>query len=244
MGTSGTALYSDDTACDTRDEFVHLLSRCRDPVQAQDSLLRSWEAQIADPDDGPVFWLALAETQWRYGCLDERVKTRAIEVINEEQDLRRWEGADIKRRRINLLALKDKLLSEQPRARIPRLRKALEVPSTKVMSPDERASATAYSLGASPHPNMPRMQVFVEMLSSGSQGGGGVFVATCEYIEVQLDWLDPETLRISYPSSSVVVSRSESTYFCGRTIKIVYQASDADPSHSSEANPAPARVKL
>lgn len=227
MGTSGTALYSDDTAADVRDEFVHLLSRCRDPAQAKDSLLRSWEAQIADVDEGPLFWLALAETQWRYGCLDEGVKTRAMEVIDTEQDLHRWEGPDLKRRRTNLIALKAKLLSEQPKARLPKLRRAVELPSTKVLSPDERALATAYPLGASPHPNAPRMQVAVEMVSSGSRGGGGVFVATCEYTEVQLDWLGPEILRISYPSRSIVVSQSESSFYYGRTIQVVYQARDA-----------------
>lgn len=40
MGTSGTALYSDDTASDVRDEFVELLSRLRDPAQATGSLVR------------------------------------------------------------------------------------------------------------------------------------------------------------------------------------------------------------
>jgi len=227
MGTSGTALYSDDTASDVRDEFVELLSRLRDPAQATDRLVRAWKEQIADMDDGPVFWLALAETQWKYGCLDQAVKSRAIEVIDKESDLHRWEGADLKRRRANLIALKSKLLSEQPKARIPKVRQAVEVPASKVPSPDERALATAYSLGASPNPSAPRMQVLVEMLSSGSRGGGGVFLATCEYTEVQLDWLGPETLRISHPSQAVVVGQSESTFYYGRTIQIVYQARDA-----------------
>ena len=159
--------------------------------------------------------------------MEEGVKTRAMEVIDTEQDLHRWVGADLKRRRANLIALKAKLLSEQPKARLPKLRKAVELPSTKVLSPDERASATAYPLGASPHPNGPRMQVVVEMVSSGSRGGGGVFVATCEYTEIQLDWLGPETLRISYPSRSVVVSQSESSFYYGRTIQVVYRARDA-----------------
>jgi hypothetical protein len=227
MGTSGTALYSDDTACDVRDEFVQLLARLRDPAQATASLLQSWKEQISDMDEGPVFWLALAETQWKYGCLDAAVRRRAIEVIDNEGDLHRWEGADLKRRRANLIALKGKLLSVQPKPRVPKLRRVVEVPSTKVYSPDERALASAYPLGASPHPTAPKMQVSVEMLSSGSRGGGGVFLATCEYTDVQLDWLGPEILRISYPSQSVVISRSESTFYYGRTIQIVYQARDA-----------------
>lgn len=227
MGTASTALYSDDTACDVRDEFVQLLSRLRDPARATESLLRSWKEQIADMDDGPIFWLALADTQWKYGCLDEAVKSRAIEVIDKEDDLHRWIGANLKTRRANLITLKSKLLSEQPKARVPKFRRPVEVPSTKVMSPDERALATAYPLGASPNPNAPRTQVLVEMLSSGSRGGGGVFLATCEYTEVQLTWLDPETLKISYPCHTTVVSQSESAFYYGRTIQIAYQARDA-----------------
>jgi hypothetical protein len=227
MGTSGTALYSDDTACDVRGEFVQVLARCRNPAEATETLIRSWAAQIDDVDDGPVFWLALADTQWKYGCLDAAVKIRAIKVIEGELDLHRWEGAGLRQRRSNLAALKDKLLSTQPKLRIPKLRAVVEVPFTKVLSPDERALATAFPLSASPNPNAPRMQVAVEMLSSGSRGGGGVFVATCEYTDVQIDWLGPETLRISYPSRCVIVSKSPSTFYYGRTIEIVYQARDA-----------------
>jgi hypothetical protein len=227
MGVSSTALYSDDTACEVRDEFVQLLSRLRDPARAMEMLIRSWSEQIADIDDGPVFWLALAETQWRYGCLDDVVKTKAVEVIDDEDDLHRWEGSNLKKRRANLIALKSKLLSPQPKARIPRLPRSVNVPSTKVLSPDSQALATAYPLGSSPQPNSPRMQVLIEMLSAGSRGGGGVFVATCDYTEVQLDWAGPEILMISYPSQSVVVSQSESMCYYGRSIQIEYRARDA-----------------
>jgi hypothetical protein len=227
MGTSSTTLYSEDTACEARDEFVQHLARLRDPVQATEVLLCSWKDRIADVDEGPVFWLSLAATQWNYGCLDETVQSRAMEVVDKESDLHRWEGPDLKRRRARLLALKDKLLSEQPKARIPKVRRVVAVMSNKVFSPDDRALATSYALAKSPYPNEPRMQVLVEMLSSGSRGGGGVFLANCEYTEIQMDWLDPEALRISYPCRSVVVSQSDSIFYYGRTIRIVYQATDA-----------------
>ena len=227
MGTSGTSLYSDDTACGVRDEFLQLLAQLRDPARATASLVQSWNAQLADIDEGPVFWLALAETQWKYGCLEQTVKAKAILVIDEDQDLHRWEGADLKRRRVTLVALKEKLLSQQPKLRLPKARRAIELPSLKVLSPNGLALATAYPLASDTHPNSPKMQVLVEMLSSGSRGGGGVFLATCEYTDIQLSWLDPETLKITYPTTSVVVQQSASTFYYGRTIQIVYRARDA-----------------
>jgi hypothetical protein len=62
------------------------------------------------------------------------------------------------------------------------------------------------------------------MLSEGSRGGGGVFACDCDYTALQLDWVDGETLRISYPSSTVIVAKRESLFFRGRTIRVRYKA--------------------
>lgn len=224
MGTSSTALFSDDIACDVRDEFVEQLSIGVSPADATQSIVRSWSVAINDVDDGPVFWMALAATQWKYGCLVHGIQSKAIEIIDRGLDLQRWEGAALGRRRAVLSSLKDKLLSPQPALRRPPRRKQIVVQSTKVLSPDERALATAYELGKSPNPDGPRMQVLIEMEASGSRGGGGVFVADCEYTEVVLKWLDSETLQISYPNSAAVTAKQPSLFYYGRTISIAYEA--------------------
>lgn len=223
MGTWSTDLFSDDVASDVRDEFVELLSRRISPAEATAALLRSWSSEIDDEDDGPTFWLALAATQWKYGCLADEVRDRAIEVVESGCDISKWGGASATRRKAVLLALKQQLLSPQPAPRRPRRRKAIVVPSIKVLSPDGRGLATAFELGASAVPDAPRMQVMVELLVEESRGGGGVFVADCEYDTVSLDWLDAEALQISYPASAVVSSRKTSLFFCGRIIQITYR---------------------
>jgi hypothetical protein len=223
MGTSGTALYADDTACDVRDQFIELLARSASPEEATNAFIRSWAAQIDDAEDGPVFWLALADTQWKYGCLSQEVRIRAVEVIETESDLQRWEGVYRERRRVALAKLKEKLSSPQPNQRRPRQRKPVEIPSLKVLSPDRQALATAYQLGANPQPNAPRMQVIVEMLSSGEWGGGGVFVASCAYSDVLLEWLNSNMLQITYPPTAVLSDQQHSTFFYGRTIQLVYR---------------------
>jgi len=225
MGTSSTAIFSDDIACDVRDEFIELLSIGTSPIDATQSLIQSYASTLQDIDDGPDFWLALAATQWKYGCLSREVQTRAIEVIDSGVDLQKWEGSSVVgRRQAVLLTLKEKLLSPQPALRRPPRRKKIVVASNCVNAPDGSAHATAFELEKSPHPNAPRMQVYVEMAASGSRGGGGIFVADCEYNEVSLEWLNSETLQIAYPISATLHDQKQSLFYYGRTIQIIYQS--------------------
>lgn len=221
MGTSSAALFSDDTACDVRDEFMERLSNGDSPAAATEALLRTWATEIQDIDDGPVFWLALAATQWNYGCLDPDVQARAISIIDRGSDLQKWTGPSASRRGAVLQGLKQKLQSPQPVPRRPPRKKTVVVASTKITAPDGRAQATAFELGPSNFADAPRMQVIIEMEASGSWGGGGVFVANCEFTDVILSWLDSDTLRIAYPPSAIVSSQNESLFYYGRVIKLI-----------------------
>lgn len=225
MGTAGTGLFDDDTACDVRDDFVHLLATAGDPAAATRSLIETWAAAIADIDEGPVFWLALAATQWKYGCLSADVRSRAIDVIDGGSDLSRWQGsAHRKRRETVLRELREKLLSPQPRPRRPRRRKPIEIPSVRVPSPDGRATAVAFQVGPSPVHDAPRMQVMIEFEMPDGPGGGGVFGAECGWDQVKLSWVDADTLQIEHPASARISDRKEKTLFRGRVIRITYRA--------------------
>src|SRR5262249_32527133 len=70
-------------------------------------------------DDGPVFWLALANLQWQFGRLDESVKAKALELIDSGEALKRWAHRPVNPRdrkcRLGILAkLRQKLSSHQP----------------------------------------------------------------------------------------------------------------------------------
>ncbi|HEX5322220.1 MAG TPA: hypothetical protein VFW40_00440, partial [Capsulimonadaceae bacterium] len=116
MGAWGPALYSDDIACDVRDDFRDLVGDGLSGEEASNRLLQEWSSELDDSDSGPVFWLALADTQWRCGRLEPRVKARAEAIIADKSDLARWqEDPSLLRKREAVLAkLAEKLASPPP----------------------------------------------------------------------------------------------------------------------------------
>lgn len=219
MGTSGTSLFNDDVANDVRRDFLGFLGRGVAVEDAVAMLKRDWKSAVQDADDGPVFWLALASTQWSYGCLCDEVKQRAVEVVDSGADLARCTGKSLERRREVLAALKLKLLSPQPRPKRPRIPKQAEPPARfEVQAPDGLGKAVAFNLK-----NAPFMQVYVERTVGGSRGGGSIFVADCAFDDVEVEWLPGPTLRVTYPDGVTVHQRAERHFYSGEEIRIVYQ---------------------
>jgi hypothetical protein len=125
MGAWGTALFSDDTAADVRDGYRDHIGDGFTGPQATDKLVQEWSDVLKDPDEAAVFWLSLASTQWNCGRLEPRVKAKALAIIDEEADLRRWrEQGDaelLNKRKAVLAKVQAQLLSPQPpEKRIPK----------------------------------------------------------------------------------------------------------------------------
>lgn len=130
MSAWGTAIFSDDTAADTRDTFTDFIAEGLTPAQATDRLIADSADLLDEEDDAGIFWLALAATQWRLGRLVDSVRDRAIEVIDSGADLRRWQDnpkAEINQRKKHLVKLREQLLTPQPK---PKKVKALVKSST------------------------------------------------------------------------------------------------------------------
>lgn len=124
MGTWGTGLYSDDTACDVRDDYKEILGDGISEPEATDLLIDKWKDSLADPDISPVFWLALADVQWNLGRLQEKVKKEAINSIENGSDLTRWSSNQrcVVKRKAVLAHLWQKLESPQPPEKVVRKR--------------------------------------------------------------------------------------------------------------------------
>lgn len=119
LGYSGAKLYDDDAAVDVKGRYRELVADGVEGPAATDLLVQEWGAALEDADEACAFWLALADTQWRIGRLEDRVKNRATSIIDGGQDLRRF-GHDPKLRDTRarvLLDLSDRLRRPQPALR-------------------------------------------------------------------------------------------------------------------------------
>jgi hypothetical protein len=119
VGTWGPAVFSDDLACDVRDDFRDLIADGASPEDATEQLLRQYRSSLGNDDERAVVWLALASSQWSAGRLIPSVREPAIAIIESGEDLRRLEtlGADsgfLSRRRTALSKLRDQLQREPP----------------------------------------------------------------------------------------------------------------------------------
>ena len=117
MGTWGAKLYQDDIAEDVRSRFKDLLHRGKTTEDITKQMIEEYSGEILDSDDGPVFWFALADTQWNLGRLMPDVKEQALELLNIGCDLARWHDENPKlaiiRKKV-LEELQQKLNSPQP----------------------------------------------------------------------------------------------------------------------------------
>ena len=116
MGAWGVGLYQDDVTCDIKEEYLDRLRLGFTNMEATIDVINSNMDYIADEEDGPLFWFALAETQWKYGRLLPEVKEEALKCIDSGTDLERWKDNKkmYEKRKLVLESLALKLNSPQP----------------------------------------------------------------------------------------------------------------------------------
>ena len=109
MGSWGTALYSDDLACDIRGAYEDLIIYGATPEEAEARVIQEFKMENLDLDESSG-WLALADTEWKCGYkLSEYVKEKALSIIAQGADLHMWEKQKQKDKRKSIL---DKLVQQ------------------------------------------------------------------------------------------------------------------------------------
>ena len=119
MASWGPKLYQDDIAEDVRDYYKDQLKRGKTNEQVTGELLEEYEDILSDEEETPIFWFALADSQWEYGRLLPYVKEKALEYLKSGTDLIRWknEAVNLKEYQTREKVLRDlefKLKSPQP----------------------------------------------------------------------------------------------------------------------------------
>jgi len=95
MGVWGTSIFSDGTASDVRGDYRDVVGNGLAGHEATDKILREYYSQ--EESEMRVVWLALAATQWNCGRLEERVKAKALEIMESGADLKRWTDKALER---------------------------------------------------------------------------------------------------------------------------------------------------
>ncbi len=117
MGAWGTSLYANDTTCDIRGDYVDKLRRGKSNKEVTQWLIEQNQDIMGDVEEEPLFWFALADTQWNYGRLLPEVKDKALYFLSKDDELERWRDSGQKQLDAWVQTrnkLKDKLLSPMP----------------------------------------------------------------------------------------------------------------------------------
>lgn len=117
MGAWGTAITSDDTVSDVVGTVVDHLKAGADMAAACALALKGHESALADPDDGPSVWLALAHVQWKYDRVDPTVLGHVRDDMASGRSLALWKDnpALLKRRTQALHAFLEKISTTNPK---------------------------------------------------------------------------------------------------------------------------------
>lgn len=137
MGAWNTSLYGNDTARDVKGDYVHKLRSGKSDQEAMEAMLVEYERTKDDEDEGPLFWLALADTQWEYGRLTEPVREKALQLLAQGVDQERWSEAGAEKLEAwneTCRALGEKLRSPQPPRKRIRPYKLYQCPWSAVRS--------------------------------------------------------------------------------------------------------------
>jgi hypothetical protein len=121
MGAWGHGIRQDDFVCDVIDAFKDLLKAGNSVADATKAVKSKFSAEIKDGDDGPLFWIALADAQWTYGALEPQVFERIKEDFCAGRGLTLWSenSRALSRRRAALEKFIDKIAGPNPRPKKP-----------------------------------------------------------------------------------------------------------------------------
>lgn len=111
MGAWGANIFDDDFALDLKEEYEDILGSGLSHEIATKTLTERYKDALQDPEESGVFWLALATIQLEHDTLINKVKASALDVIDHDRDLLRWEDSpDFQNRKKVLEQLKTQLL--------------------------------------------------------------------------------------------------------------------------------------
>lgn len=124
MGTWSTGLFGNDIACDVKDTYMSSLRQGMSHDEAYEHTLAEY-SELIGTDEEPLFWYAIAETQWNLGVDAQQSRLKAMEWIAQQGGISLWAGNAkyVARWEKVLVRLREKL--EAPLPPLKRIRREL-----------------------------------------------------------------------------------------------------------------------
>lgn len=175
MGFWGSSLYSNDCTCDVRDTYLSLLQEQRSNEEACRCVLDDFH-ECFGTDEEPLFWYALADTQWRVGRLMPDVREKALYWLEREGGIDFWEEYPRGRAgwRKTLAKLEETLRKPQ------RKEKKIENPADFQYIPGEPGAVFAYCFHTKEAQEMGYAGKFILMQVLGTEENG--YGYTCPHM--------------------------------------------------------------
>ena len=131
MGVWGHGIRQNDFACDVVGSFEDLLKAGKTIKDATETVKAKFASEITDPDECSLFWIALADVQWKYGGLDLEILKRVHEDFHSGAALNQWreDPRALPRRKATLEKFLNKIAVPNPRPKKPRV--AIRAPKFK-----------------------------------------------------------------------------------------------------------------
>jgi hypothetical protein len=129
MGTWGTGVLDDDLARDVYDRYTDAEAAGQTAAAIVKALRAEFVSAVDDADEGPVFWLAIAQAQWDGAGIEKDIHARVDKIIARGLGLERWREAgarELARRQAALAKFAAKI--KTPRKTKRRTEKPVEVP--------------------------------------------------------------------------------------------------------------------
>ena len=118
MGTVGCSVLNDDLAFDVISSFEKNLKEGFSFPETTKRVVEEYSDSRNAEDEGPIFWLVLAEVHWRYGYHDEKITKIVMDDFLQEKGISRLKengGTYLEQRKKAIAALIQKL--EKPNSK-------------------------------------------------------------------------------------------------------------------------------
>lgn len=84
MGIWGFELYENDISLDVKEEFEELFNAGKPVQDITEKLIEDYKNIMGNIDEEPLFWFALADTQWNLGVILPFVQEKALYWIDKD----------------------------------------------------------------------------------------------------------------------------------------------------------------